>query len=214
MIPTFKILTEIQDRTLWTGEDRTCKTIHTSWTLQTLNMAVLLFLQCFFCNVDFFTFHSDSQRSWHSSISNNFSLLLRDRDQDRHSSVNCAQHYGGAWWHNSCTHSQPTGLSTSTKTSGTKFITWYKGGPRGNGWYSWAEALYVLVPSVANTMMIDEVKTEISKEINEVRTELETLIAHDGPVVIIRRKEVGNPIDFFDKTFAEYQAGFEANGEI
>ena len=62
-------------------------------------------------------------------------------------------------------------------------------------------------------MKMDEIKTEISKEISEVRTELETVIAHTGPVVMLRRKEVGNPVDFFDKTFAEYQAGFEANGE-
>ena len=64
---------------------------------------------------------------------------------------------------------------------------------------------------------ISQVKTEIeadnSKMILELRTELETLIAQAGPVVMVRRKEVGNPVDFFDKTFAEYQAGFEANGE-
>ena len=28
------------------------------------------------------------------------------------------------------------------------------------------------------------------------------------------RKEVGNPADFFDKTFAEYQEGFSANGVL
>ena len=26
------------------------------------------------------------------------------------------------------------------------------------------------------------------------------------------RKEVGNPADYFDKTYAEYQEGFSANG--
>ena len=65
---------------------------------------------------------------------------------------------------------------------------------------------------------ISQVKTEIeadnSKMILELRTELETLIAQAGPVVMVRRKEAGNPVDFFDKTFAEYQAGFEAKGEI
>ena len=71
----------------------------------------------------------------------------------------------------------------------------------------------MLVPRVTE-MKMDEIKTEISKEISEVRTELETMIAHTGFVVMLRRKEVGNPVDFFDKTFAEYQAGFEANGEI
>ena len=66
----------------------------------------------------------------------------------------------------------------------------------------------------SDTEKIDEMKTEISKEISEVRTELETMVAHAGPVVMLRRKEVGNPVDFFQKTFAEYQAGFEAKGEI
>ena len=31
---------------------------------------------------------------------------------------------------------------------------------------------------------------------------------------MLRRKEVGNPVDFFDKTFEEYQEGFAANGEL
>merc|ERR1719295_1211096 len=34
-----------------------------------------------------------------------------------------------------------------------------------------------------------------------------------GSVRVLVRKEVGNPIDYFDKTFAEYQEGFSANGE-
>ena len=33
-----------------------------------------------------------------------------------------------------------------------------------------------------------------------------------GPVKVLVRKEVGNPADYFDKTFAEYQEGFSANG--
>ena len=28
------------------------------------------------------------------------------------------------------------------------------------------------------------------------------------------RKQAGNPYDYFDKTFAEYQRGFSANGEF
>ena len=31
---------------------------------------------------------------------------------------------------------------------------------------------------------------------------------------IVRRKNVGNPAYFFDKTFAEYQEGFSANGDM
>ena len=54
--------------------------------------------------------------------------------------------------------------------------------------------------------------------INKLTTEIKTLKAHhntpSGPVVMLCRKEVGNPVDFFDKTFAEYQKGFEANGEF
>jgi len=34
-----------------------------------------------------------------------------------------------------------------------------------------------------------------------------------GPVKVLVRKEVGNPADYFDKTFAEYKEGFSANGE-
>jgi len=34
-----------------------------------------------------------------------------------------------------------------------------------------------------------------------------------GAQEMLVRKEVGNPADYFDKTFAEYQKGFSANGE-
>merc|ERR1719295_914056 len=34
-----------------------------------------------------------------------------------------------------------------------------------------------------------------------------------GSVRVLVRKEVGNPVNYFDKTFAEYQEGFSANGE-
>ena len=32
--------------------------------------------------------------------------------------------------------------------------------------------------------------------------------------MILRRKEVGNPVDYFDKTFAEYKTGFESRGVL
>lgn len=35
-----------------------------------------------------------------------------------------------------------------------------------------------------------------------------------GPVVMLRRKRVGNPVGYFDKTFAEYKRGFESRGEL
>ena len=33
-------------------------------------------------------------------------------------------------------------------------------------------------------------------------------------VVMLVRKQCENPTDYFDKTFAEYQEGFSANGEF
>ena len=35
-----------------------------------------------------------------------------------------------------------------------------------------------------------------------------------GQVQVLVRKEAGNPADYFDKTFAEYQKGFSANGRL
>ena len=40
------------------------------------------------------------------------------------------------------------------------------------------------------------------------------LLASVFPVVMLARKQVGNPSDFFDKSFSEYQEGFSANGEF
>ena len=34
-----------------------------------------------------------------------------------------------------------------------------------------------------------------------------------GPVVMLRRKQVGNPDDYFNKNFAEYEEGFESKGK-
>jgi len=34
-----------------------------------------------------------------------------------------------------------------------------------------------------------------------------------GQVAILVRKRVGNPVDYFDKTFDEYEEGFESKGE-
>jgi len=48
-----------------------------------------------------------------------------------------------------------------------------------------------------NTLLIEH----NTKLIDQLRTE-----------VILVRKPGGNPEDFFDKTFAEYKAGFAANG--
>ena len=57
---------------------------------------------------------------------------------------------------------------------------------------------YIHFNRLENRMLIDQMKKEID--------------THHGPVKVLVRKEVGNPADYFDKTFAEYQAGFSANG--
>ena len=38
--------------------------------------------------------------------------------------------------------------------------------------------------------------------------------AGDSVKVLVRKQSESNPADFFDKTFAEYQNGFSANGEF
>ena len=35
-----------------------------------------------------------------------------------------------------------------------------------------------------------------------------------GQVLVLVRKEVSNPADYFDKTFAEYEEGFESKGTV
>ena len=95
---------------------------------------------------------------------------------------------------------------------------------------------YIHFNRLHNTMLIKhkinelgtEMETQIANQIEEIKTEIEkhhsatttatttttaTATTTTGPVVMLRRKQVGNPADYFDKTFAEYQQGFEANGE-
>ena len=38
--------------------------------------------------------------------------------------------------------------------------------------------------------------------------------AKSDNVVMLHRENVGNRLNFFDKTFAEYEEGFEANGKF
>ena len=70
-----------------------------------------------------------------------------------------------------------------------------------------------------NTLLIDH----NTKLIEQLRTEMETTTTTTtttttlppGSVKVLVRKKVDNPANFdFDKTFAEYQQGFKANGEI
>merc|ERR1712110_186423 len=63
-----------------------------------------------------------------------------------------------------------------------------------------------------NTKLIDQLRTEMDTvKATQPSTQLEVeSVQPQGAQVILVRKEAGNPVDYFDKTFAEYQAGFEA----
>ena len=73
--------------------------------------------------------------------------LPRDRDQDE-GGGNCARENTGGWWYNACYDAHPTGLSSTTKTSGHKYMYWFDGGERGRGLSrdSFEEAELLLVP--------------------------------------------------------------------
>ena len=72
--------------------------------------------------------------------------LIRDKDQDKHSS-NCAASYKGGWWYNRCMAVNPTGLSTTSKKNGWQYVVYYHGGEIGDKLKdSWAGAEYVLFP--------------------------------------------------------------------
>ena len=65
----------------------------------------------------------------------------------------------------------------------------------------------------------DELKAEI-EALKKATTPTITPPATTSPtktpkVVMVRRKAAGNgnPVNYFDKTFAEYKEGFSANGE-
>ena len=73
-------------------------------------------------------------------------LLQRDRDQDG-AGHHCAETHTGGFWYEACMHAHPTGLSSATKKSGGKYVTYYYGGERGNSDDSWSEAEYLLVPN-------------------------------------------------------------------
>merc|ERR1712012_694028 len=79
-----------------------------------------------------------------------------------------------------------------------------------------------LMQSQDNNKQIDQLRTEID-DIKAETSPLLQLSAKNShlieqlrfvlPVVMLVRKQCENPTDYFDKTFAEYQEGFSANGE-
>ena len=72
-----------------------------------------------------------------------------------------------------------------------------------------------------NTLLIEH----NTKLINQLRMEMDTVkptqpstqlevepVQPQGAQVILVRKEADNPVNYFDKTYQEYQDGFSANG--
>ena len=54
---------------------------------------------------------------------NGMSFSTHDRDNDKHSSLNCAAHRQGAWWHRTCTHANLNGQYLSDQNN-YRGITW------------------------------------------------------------------------------------------
>jgi len=78
---------------------------------------------------------------------NGMKFSTKDRDQDGYSGTHCAKKYTGGFWYKNCADAHPTGLSSATKKNGHKYVIYYHGGDRGNGYDSWSEAEYLLVPN-------------------------------------------------------------------
>lgn len=57
------------------------------------------------------------------NYSNNSRFTTKDADHDSHS-IQCAVHHSGAWWHNSCTHSNLNAVYTTIKQNGNAFVHW------------------------------------------------------------------------------------------
>ena len=55
---------------------------------------------------------------------NDMQFSTKDRDNDQHIGVNCANYHYGGWWFNSCTNSNLNGLYRSGQ-SGYQVVSWY-----------------------------------------------------------------------------------------
>jgi len=71
----------------------------------------------------------------------------KDRDQDEAGSFHCPKELTGGFWYRDCYDAHPTGLSSAIKKNGSKYVTYKHGGERGDGFDSWSEAEYLLVPN-------------------------------------------------------------------
>ena len=71
-----------------------------------------------------------------SMISHNLNGMpfsTHDRDNDKYSSLNCAVHHQGAWWHRICTYSNLNGLYLSGQ-SNFQGVTWYYFNATASSW--------------------------------------------------------------------------------
>ena len=57
---------------------------------------------------------------------NNRAFTTKDRDNDRHSTTNCAVHYTGAWWYNSCHYSNLNGKYLGNRKNDDRGLRWHQ----------------------------------------------------------------------------------------
>ena len=77
----------------------------------------------------------DSMTRGHSL--NGMSFTTHDRDNDRYSGGNCAVDWQGAWWYNSCTHSNLNRLQLYLNDqSNTDGVTWLYFNATAGSWYT------------------------------------------------------------------------------
>ena len=85
----------------------------------------------------------------------------------------------------------------------------------------------------SNAALLREVQAIVERQNRKIKDQENTIMLQDkeietmkillfpmdmvngtpGDVTVLVRKNVGNPVDFFDKSWTEYKEGFAANGE-